>query len=192
MVNIGQMEKAPVHSSPSSASILLPVASASTDLAEAQETVARLYLPGPPCRRQIIRGWHLRQLQVSVTCGPVGGPRRQIAGTTRGPDRRGKTSSLREMVGALGLGLDVAAQNEVSHDFEPWWLDQGSLFSRRQPAELFAISTDRRKASGTQRPAVSSSCNGITRWSLSSAASSRCSGIRRWSNYRLGTPQIGA
>src|SRR5215467_5265500 len=86
-VMVGQIEKALVHSKPSSASILLPAVSASTDVAEAQETVARRYLPGPPCRRQIIRGWHLRQLQVSVTCGPVGGPRRQIAATSRGPDR---------------------------------------------------------------------------------------------------------
>ena len=36
MINIGQMEKALVHSSPSSASNLLPAASTSTNAAEAQ------------------------------------------------------------------------------------------------------------------------------------------------------------
>ena len=41
VINIGQMEKALVHSSPSSASILPAVASTSTDAAEAQETGAR-------------------------------------------------------------------------------------------------------------------------------------------------------
>src|SRR6516225_10581787 len=81
------MEKALVHSQPSRASILLPAASTSTDTAEAQETKARLRLPGPPCRQEVICGWLLRQLWVSVT--HIGGPRPEGAHKpAREPGRR--------------------------------------------------------------------------------------------------------
>ena len=88
-VRVGQMQKALVHSWPFSASILLPAASTSTDAAEAQETVARLRHPGPPCHQEAYsRVASTSTLGICNPRAPVGGPRLQITGTSRGPDRR--------------------------------------------------------------------------------------------------------
>jgi hypothetical protein len=68
---------------------LLRAASASTMQPKPRKPGQDFRLPGPPCRQEVICGWALRQRWVSATGAPVGGPRRQIAGTSRGPDRRG-------------------------------------------------------------------------------------------------------
>ena len=59
---VEQMEKALVHSSPSSASILLPAVSASTDAAEAQETVQGFVSQDLPVAGRLFADDPLRQL----------------------------------------------------------------------------------------------------------------------------------
>ena len=89
VINIGQMEKALVHSSPSSASVLLPVASTSTDAAEARKPGQGFVSQDLPVAKGYSR---VASTSTLGFCNPriqFDGPRRQIAGTSHVPDRRG-------------------------------------------------------------------------------------------------------